>query len=152
MLRQCLPLCAARNAVSTTTLIVAAVAWIGLAGWPTCSEKSRGSDSCSTAFSFKVEVKTYCPYPIHCESGIFFVAICQKVMRLSKSIFCHLGRRKRKSLVKSIDTFLMVLAILFFVFPLFTESFPYREERVYNSLYGIKVSCGSCRLAFYPVL
>ena len=41
----------------------------------------------STAFSFKVEVKTYCPYPIHCESGIFFVAICQKVMLLSKSIF-----------------------------------------------------------------
>ena len=37
--------------------------------------------------TFKVEVKTYCPYPIHCESGIFFVAICQKVMLLSKSIF-----------------------------------------------------------------
>ena len=26
------------------------------------------------------------------------------------------------------------------------------EQRVYNSLYGIKVSGGFCRLAFYPVL
>ena len=47
-----------------------------------------------TAFSFKVEVKTYCPYPIHCESGIFFVAICQKVMLLSKSIFLSFLAKK----------------------------------------------------------
>lgn len=39
------------------------------------------------ALSFKVEVMIYCPYPIHCEAGIFFVVICQKVMLLSKSIF-----------------------------------------------------------------
>ena len=41
----------------------------------------------TTALSFKVEVMIYCPYPIHCEAGIFFVVICQKVMLLSKSIF-----------------------------------------------------------------
>ena len=81
-----------------------------------------------TAFSFKVEVKTYCPSPIHCESGIFFVAICQKVMLLSKSIFCHFWRRKRKSLVKSIDTFLISSAIPFFLSSLFLRS-PFHIEK-----------------------
>ena len=39
-----------------------------------------------------------------------------------------------------------------FVRSFFSESFPYREHRVDHSLYGVEVSGGSCRLAFYIVL
>lgn len=67
----------------------------------------------TTALSFKVEVMIYCPLPDPLRSGYFLCCYMSESYAFVKSIFCHFWRRKRKSLVKPIDTSLRSSAIPF---------------------------------------
>lgn len=74
-------------------------------------------------------------------------------MLLSKSIFCHFGRRKRKSLIKLIDTFLMSSAIPFLLSSLFLRS-PFHIENSECTILCMvsRFLAALADLRFYPVL
>ena len=82
----------------------------------------------TTALSFKVEVMIYCPLPDPLRSGYFLCCYMSESYAFCQNLFfCHFWRRKRKSLVKPIDTSLRSSAIPFFLSFLFLRS-PFHME------------------------